>query len=80
MQGHGPHHQREQYDFASRRVFEAGLAEKVELKLQDYRDETGLYDRIASIEMFEAVGEKYWPAYFRTLRERLKPAGLPESR
>lgn len=66
---------REQYDFARKRVFEAGLAEKVELKLQDYRDETGLYDRIASIEMFEAVGEKYWPAYFRTLRERLKPGG-----
>ena len=42
-------------------------------KLQDYRDETGSYDGIASIEMFEAVGEKYWPVYFETLRERLKP-------
>ncbi len=42
-------------------------------KLQDYRDEKGVYDGIASIEMFEAVGEKYWPVYFDTLRERLQP-------
>ena len=67
---------REQYDFARKRIFEAGLNEKVDIRLQDYRDETGLYDRIASIEMFEAVGEEYWPAYFRQLRERLKPGGL----
>jgi cyclopropane-fatty-acyl-phospholipid synthase len=45
----------------------------VDIKMQDYRDETGLYDGIASIEMFEAVGETYWPVYFQTLRERLKP-------
>jgi hypothetical protein len=51
----------------------AGLSDRVEIKLQDYRDETGTYDGIASIEMFEAVGEKYWPVYFRTLRDRLKP-------
>jgi cyclopropane-fatty-acyl-phospholipid synthase len=66
---------REQFDFARKRIFEAGLAEKVDIRFQDYRDERGLYDRIASIEMFEAVGEKYWPTYFRTLRERLKPGG-----
>jgi cyclopropane-fatty-acyl-phospholipid synthase len=66
---------REQYDFARKRIFEAGLGEKVEIRFQDYRDEKGYYDRIASIEMFEAVGEKYWPIYFRTLRERLKPGG-----
>ena len=42
-------------------------------KLQDYRDETGVYDGIASIEMFEAVGERYWPVYFKTVRDRLKP-------
>ena len=66
---------REQYDFARKRIFDAGLNEKVEIRLQDYRDETGSYDRIASIEMFEAVGEEYWPAYFRQLRERLKPGG-----
>jgi cyclopropane-fatty-acyl-phospholipid synthase len=67
---------REQFDYARRRIFEAGLAEKVDIKLQDYRDEHGLYDRIASIEMFEAVGEKFWPIYFDKLVERLKPSGL----
>jgi len=45
----------------------------VEFKLQDYRDETGQYDGIASIEMFEAVGQKYWPSYFKVLRDCLKP-------
>ncbi len=66
----------EQYDFACKRIFEAGLNEKVDLKLEDYRDEKGAYDRIASIEMFEAVGEEYWPAYFHQVRERLKPGGF----
>jgi cyclopropane-fatty-acyl-phospholipid synthase len=64
---------RAQRDFARKRLFEAGLAEHSEIVLRDYRDERGLYDAIASIEMFEAVGEKYWPAYFDTLRARLKP-------
>lgn len=64
---------REQHDFAVARIKAAGLSDRVEIKLQDYRDETGVYDGIASIEMFEAVGEKYWPAYFATIRERLKP-------
>jgi cyclopropane-fatty-acyl-phospholipid synthase len=67
---------REQFDYAKRRMFEAGLAEKVEIKLQDYRDERGCYDRIASIEMLEAVGEQFWPDYFRQLRDRLTPGGL----
>lgn len=62
-----------QYDFARARIARAGLSDRVNLKLQDYRDETGHYDGIASIEMFEAVGEKYWPVYFETLRERLNP-------
>lgn len=64
---------REQFDYAQARIAAAGLSDLVEFKLQDYRDETGTYDGIASIEMFEAVGEKYWPVYFDTLRERLKP-------
>ncbi len=63
----------EQHDFAQARMARLGLSDKVEIKLQDYRDEKGLYDGIASIEMFEAVGEKYWPVYFDTVRERLKP-------
>lgn len=65
-----------QHAFARQRIFEAGLAEKVDIKLIDYRDVGGRYDRIASIEMFEAVGERYWPVFFNTLAERLKPGGL----
>lgn len=66
----------EQFNFAKERMFKQGLNEKVEIKLLDYRDETGLYDRIASIEMFEAVGEKFWPVYFSKLAERLKSGGV----
>ena len=66
---------KEQFDFARERIARAGLADRVEFKLQDYRDEKGRYDRIASIEMFEAVGERFWPTYFRTIRERLQPGG-----
>ena len=65
----------EQHDYAQKRIFEAGLNERVEIVMQDYRDETGRYDGIASIEMFEAVGERYWSVYFDTVRERLKEAG-----
>ncbi|MFZ5963933.1 class I SAM-dependent methyltransferase [Thalassococcus sp. BH17M4-6] len=64
---------REQYNYAVERIEKAGLSDRVTFKLQDYRDERGTYDGIASIEMFEAVGEKYWPIYFDTVRERLKP-------
>jgi cyclopropane-fatty-acyl-phospholipid synthase len=62
-----------QHDYAVARIARAGLSDRVEIKLMDYRDERGTYDGIASIEMFEAVGEAYWPVYFDTLRERLKP-------
>ncbi len=62
-----------QHDFAVARIAKAGLSDRVEIKLQDYRDERGTYDGIASIEMFEAVGERYWPVYFGALRDRLKP-------
>mmetsp|Transcript_28845 Transcript_28845/g.54894 ORF Transcript_28845/g.54894 Transcript_28845/m.54894 type:complete len:403 (-) Transcript_28845:221-1429(-) len=63
----------EQFKYAKERIDNAGLSEMVTFKLQDYRDERGTYDGIASIEMFEAVGQKYWPVYFDTVRERLKP-------
>ncbi len=63
----------EQHDYAAARMARLGLSDMVDIKMQDYRDEQGLYDGIASIEMFEAVGEKYWPVYFETVRERLKP-------
>ncbi len=65
----------EQFEYAKKRMFESGLNERVDIRLQDYRDETGRYDRIASIEMFEAVGEQYWPTYFRQVSERLKDGG-----
>ena len=67
---------KEQRDFSRQRIHRAGLAEKVEIRLQDYRDERGQYDRIASIEMIEAVGEQFWPKYFSQLRDRLLPGGL----
>ncbi|UWQ13234.1 cyclopropane-fatty-acyl-phospholipid synthase family protein [Aliiroseovarius sp. M344] len=63
----------EQHDFAVERIRKAGLSDLVTIKMQDYRDETGLYDGVASIEMFEAVGEKYWPVYFNTVRKCLRP-------
>ncbi|MGB4952201.1 MAG: cyclopropane-fatty-acyl-phospholipid synthase family protein [Rhizobiaceae bacterium] len=66
---------RQQYDFARERMFREGLNERVDIKFQDYRDETGTYDRIASIEMFEAVGEKYWSTYFDRVRQCLNPGG-----
>ncbi|MFD1694080.1 SAM-dependent methyltransferase [Roseibium aestuarii] len=66
---------REQYDYARERIFNAGLNERVQVVFQDYRDEAGVYDRIASIEMFEAVGEQYWPTYFRQLSRCLKSGG-----
>jgi len=66
---------KEQYDFAARRMFEQGLAERAEIKLIDYRDVQGQFDRVASIEMFEAVGERHWPAYFGKIRDTLGAGG-----
>ncbi|PQO23739.1 SAM-dependent methyltransferase [Rhodobacteraceae bacterium WD3A24] len=64
---------RAQFDHARARIRAAGLEDRVTLRLEDYRDVTGEYDAIASIEMFEAVGEDYWPTYFDALHARLKP-------
>ncbi len=66
---------REQHDFARKRLFEQGLAEKADIRLVDYRDVEGRFDRIASIEMFEAVGEAYWPTYFGKIHDLLSPGG-----
>ena len=66
---------REQFEFSRRRVFEEGLAERVTIELRDYRDVTERYDHVASVEMFEAVGESYWPAYFAKLRDSLRAGG-----
>ncbi|MEL7346620.1 MAG: cyclopropane-fatty-acyl-phospholipid synthase family protein [Pseudomonadota bacterium] len=67
---------REQHDYAKQRLFEAGLAERADIVMRDYRDERGRYDAVASIEMFEAVGERYWPVYFNSLSSRLCDGGL----
>lgn len=53
----------------------ADKADRIKLKLQDYRDVKGQFDNIVSVEMFEAVGEAYWPSYFGTLKRCLKPGG-----
>ena len=65
----------EQHAFATERMQAAGIADQVDIRLQDYRDVQGPFDKVASIEMFEAVGEKYWPAYFAKIAEVLKPGG-----
>jgi cyclopropane-fatty-acyl-phospholipid synthase len=65
-----------QLDYARARVAGTDLEGRVEFRLEDYRDVRGHFDRIVSVEMFEAVGEQYWPAYFATLRDRLAPGGL----
>jgi cyclopropane-fatty-acyl-phospholipid synthase len=59
--------------YARGRLARAGCTDRVSLRLQDYRDVSGRYDGVASIEMFEAVGERYWPAFFDTVRRALKP-------
>jgi cyclopropane-fatty-acyl-phospholipid synthase len=64
-----------QAEFARERLQRQGLNEKAEIRLVDYRDMDGSFDRIASIEMFEAVGEAYWPTYFGKVRDLLRPGG-----
>ncbi|PWF44329.1 SAM-dependent methyltransferase [Massilia glaciei] len=65
----------EQLAYANTRLEQAGLAHMADLRLCDYRDSDGQYDAIASIEMFEAVGESYWPSYFECVARNLKPGG-----
>jgi len=57
-------------------VRDAGLAHRVDIQLRDYRDVGGCFDKIVSIEMFEAVGQEYWGSYLRNLDRLLKPKGL----
>ena len=64
-----------QQEFAVERMAKAGLSDRVEIRLQDYRDTPETFDRIVSIEMFEAVGEKWWPTYFKVVRDCLVPGG-----
>ena len=66
----------EQAKFAQRRMQENQLSNLVDIRIEDYRDVQGSFDKIVSIEMFEAVGEEHWRNYFETIKTRLKPGGL----
>lgn len=66
---------REQYDFAKQRIADAGLSDRVELLLDDYRDLAGRFDKLVSVEMIEAVGYEYFDTFFRKCGELLKPDG-----
>lgn len=57
-------------------VDEPGLAQRIEVRLQDYREVTGQFDAVVSVEMIEAVGEEYWPTYFRAIDDLLAPGGV----
>ena len=66
---------KEQYDFTKNRLRAAGLDHMTDIVMQDYRKLNQSFDKIVSIEMFEAVGEKYWPVYFKTIANCLKDGG-----
>ncbi|MEX0861110.1 MAG: cyclopropane-fatty-acyl-phospholipid synthase family protein, partial [Cucumibacter sp.] len=65
----------EQLKYARQRIADAGLDNRVGFRFEDYRDTSGQYDHVCSIEMIEAVGEEHWPVYFRCVHDRLKPGG-----
>ncbi|GAB2660140.1 class I SAM-dependent methyltransferase [Kribbella swartbergensis] len=61
---------------AQRKIAEAGVGDRVQVALRDYRDQIGEFDAVLSVEMIEAVGEKYWPVYFDAIERRLAPGGV----
>lgn len=65
----------EQAGLARERISEAGLSDRIEVVVRDYRELTGRYDAVVSIEMIEAVGERYWPEYFAALARLVRPGG-----
>jgi cyclopropane-fatty-acyl-phospholipid synthase len=67
---------RQQYELATKRIAAAGLADRVQVLLSDYRDLTGTYDKVVSVEMIEAVGHHYYDTYFGAITRLLKPHGL----
>jgi cyclopropane-fatty-acyl-phospholipid synthase len=66
----------QQYDYCQEKIKVEGLSNKVEVVMQDYREEKGIYDKIVSIEMIEAVGHQYFPNYFQLCNDALKKGGL----
>jgi cyclopropane-fatty-acyl-phospholipid synthase len=65
----------EQQALAGERIARAGLADRISIRLQDYRDAEGSFDAVASVEMVEAVGQDYWESYLETIARLLKPGG-----
>ncbi|MBK9474923.1 MAG: class I SAM-dependent methyltransferase [Tetrasphaera sp.] len=65
----------EQQALARQKLAAAGVADRVEVRLQDYRDVRGEFDAVVSVEMIEAVGEEFWPTYFAAIDDRLAPGG-----
>ncbi len=65
----------EQKDWAERKIAAAGLSDRIEIRLQDYRDTNERFDAVASVEMAEAVGERWWPAYLDCIARNLRPGG-----
>ena len=66
---------REQKAWAEAKIAAAGLADRVEIRLQDYRETSEQFDAVASVEMVEAVGQRWWPAYLDCIARNLKPGG-----
>jgi cyclopropane-fatty-acyl-phospholipid synthase len=64
-----------QQEYAARRIAKQNLDQLAKIKLQDYREEKGVYDNVVSIEMFEAVGQEYWNKFFQVVKNSLKPSG-----
>ena len=67
---------KQQYDYACRRVREAGLEDRITLLFEDYRNLEGRFDKLVSIEMIEAIGHRYFDTYFRKCSELLNPSGM----
>jgi cyclopropane-fatty-acyl-phospholipid synthase len=65
----------EQKDWAERKIAAVGLSDRIEIRLQDYRDTDERFDAVASVEMAEAVGERWWPAYLQCIARNLRPGG-----
>jgi cyclopropane-fatty-acyl-phospholipid synthase len=65
----------EQKAWAERRIAEEGLSDRITILLEDYRDHAGTYDALASVEMVEAVGQRWWPAYLDAIANALRPGG-----
>ena len=65
----------EQKAWADRKIAEAGSADRIEIRLQDYRETAEQFDAVASVEMVEAVGQRWWGAYLDCIARNLKPGG-----